>query len=817
MDTFHTFPPHIKIPLIAMTAIFVVFMGLVFAHHIRSVEPISRQAPEGHVLCALPTDAPRLLERASKDYFQCASDHIDPWFRAYPDEVEELEKIYEALQNSRSHDLRGSAAAARFLEHNPVRFQTQTLTLTEEEVASNRPTLEGSPAEVAGEFQRFFVDRNQERLFLTSQTEGLVSLSIAERYQFKFEGAMNRESGREFFIYNDQFAFVEEHSDRRTGRDLVVLDISNHEEPKEAYRLPSLLVQAPLEQDYFPELTSMPSYPPSFEHYLQVKEGRAVIPACGAPPQLASDPNIRCRPDGSCYRWEPRQEPGDFACVAELPQQGDRSLIAPLSYKVTGKAASIWAGLPILEVLGILIATILFLLFGFASLLLLLSPFLVLKSKTKDVATLEEEYRISSRHRWKGIQIPLFLFYITGCAILLGLMYEEFYYSWSPNHVEVWTYFLLLAVFPAFVAAIVLVLASPLFMIFPGLRPFLPSAIRSAPGRWSALFAGLLLTGFTLITALFGNSIAGDGYYWAEATEEVASISISSGSVGSSGSMGSSPQRSANLIRPGQQEAPPAPSPSVNRQASSDRAPLPQGGQGGAGSLSQMMVAGETLYILSARQGQSRGYLSTFDISRPERPTLQNVLSLNNGPEALQVHDSLLLIAGRDALITASIAYPQAPRFLGQHQQRCPVNFDPVVVHGSFAYRTIIVDPNNRARCQHSQLETIDLSQPHQPRLINTHRLEGPRGLAILHGYLFVADENIGIRLFSLANLRQPRLLATFELPRVKDLVISDFDLYALTPNEIQTFYIAPLYEENTTAAEVAPYLPAATTVRQAR
>ncbi len=63
---------------------------------------------------------------------------------------------------------------------------------------------------------------------------------------------MNRESGGEFFIYDDQFAFLEEHSNRQTGRDLVVLDISDPREPTEVYRLPSILAQAPLSQEYFP-------------------------------------------------------------------------------------------------------------------------------------------------------------------------------------------------------------------------------------------------------------------------------------------------------------------------------------------------------------------------------------------------------------------------------------------------------------------------------------------------------------------------------------------------------------------------------------
>ncbi len=246
--------------------------------------------------------------------------------------------------------------------------------------------------------------------------------------------------------------------------------------------------------------------------------------------------------------------------------------------------------------------------------------------------------------------------------------------------------------------------------------------------------------------------------------------------------------------------------------ADADRAAsAPEGGSGGAGSLSQMMVYGDTLYVLSAREGQPNGWLSTFDIRRPERPSPAGVLELDNGPEALQRHDNLLLVAGRDAIVTASLGRPRAPRLVGEFRQNCPVDFDPVVVQGSVAYRTIIVDSRRRA-CT-SRLEVIDLSQPHRPALRTTRSIPRPRGLAVLGERLFVADETRGVRVFDLTDPVSPRAAGLLELAGVKDLVLSDFDLYAMTPDEVRTYYVGPAYQRGISANEAVEEVRGVTTV----
>src|SRR5690606_5374139 len=119
---------------------------------------------------------------------------------------------------------------------------------------------------------------------------------------------------------------------------------------------------------------------------------------------------------------------------------------------------------------------------------------------------------------------------------------------------------------------------------------------------------------------------------------------------------------------------------------------------------------------------------------------------------------------------------------------------------GAIGYRTIIVQ-GRRINCS-SRLEVIDLSQPHQPVLRTTYPLASPRGLSVLGERLFVADEYQGVVVVDLADPVTPSLVGAWPVPGVKDMVLSDFDLYAMSGSEIKTFYVGPLYDRGKNAKE---------------
>ncbi|WP_158542622.1 hypothetical protein [Lujinxingia litoralis] len=586
---------------------------------------------QAQFICEVPTEAARSVQVAFEEYYSCVQPLAAEWLGAHPQHVPQLEAQYQAWLVARGHDLRDTPEAARYVRRNPVSFEDRPIELSAAQVAALAPNVSAEPARVRGQFERIFVDRQNKRLFLTTEEEGLVSLSIAQRYAYEVEGSSGHSGSKDFFVLDANHAVIEDAGEVGGARDLVVLDISDRENPREVQRLVGAL---PLASATVAYLSAIPATPPNFEQYRLMRQGKLRFSQCGQPPTVSSHPGVACRPDGSCYVTKAKAQPEIGIC--ERQAIGGQPTLSPR----TGMPVEIDA-----EIMG----------FG----------------------------------RGGG-----------------GVMDRA----------------------PSMEAA----------------EPMRRSRERAAAPRAAA----------------------------------------------------------------------PAPR-AAQAQAMDDLAgPMPQGGAGGAGSLSQMMRHGNALYVLSATHNQAQGWLTTFDIANPRSPRLRHIIKLDNGPEALQRHDSLLMVAGRDAVMTASVANPLSPRLLGEFRQFCPVNRDPVVVQGTVAYRTIIVD-QPRSRCN-SRLEVIDLSQPHRPVLRTTVNVHRPRGLAVLGERLFVADEFQGVQVFDLADPVAPQLAATWQIHGVKDLVVSDFDLFALSPNEVQTFDLAPLYQRDADLRELAAQMRGYLTVVRA-
>lgn len=560
--------------------------------------------------CEIPVAGAASVRAAFEEYYTCTESVFDEWLRMYPAEVAQLQQLYRAWQSGRGHDFRAKPQAARWVREYPVNFSDRRVELSSAQVRALAPTQSGEPVQVAGGFERLFVDRDNRRLFLTSEEEGLVSIRIAERYAYQLEGKVGQSGARDFFVYDKNTALVEEKNPKGGNRDLVVLDISDRANPREVSRLRGVLPEMSGSNAYFSRL--MFESPPTFDQYWRILEGK-MHSSCGAAPTVSTYPGVHCRMDGTCYKVEQRTNAEEGICTRVVePEVVARPGVRRPSLARGGPSIAM-----------------------------------------RDEGTWEQEAR----------------------------------------SVE---------------------------------QPRLPTRPSPAPAASSS---------------------------------------------------GAKRERAA---------------------AVDHAADAPEGGAGGAGSLSQMMVYGSNLYVLSAAAGQREGWLTTFDLTNPREPRVRQILALDNGPEALQRHDNLLLVAGRDAVITASLGVEIRPRLLGEFRQNCPVNYDPIVVQGGIGYRTIIV-AGRRIGCT-SRLEVIDLSQPHQPVLRTTHAVGRPRGLAVLGDRLFVADEHAGVMVFDITDPVTPAVVGTWAMSGVKDLVLSDFDLFAMSGHEIQTFDVAPLYERGVQA-----------------
>lgn len=594
---------------LALITIAVFGLAMAFSHTADARSPMPRP-PVNPPVETFQCEVPKLMDAEARKPFdernRCMKSFADQWFQRHPDTIATYSRLYQLYAYGFADDLRGSPDAGAWVEKHPTDFGRRSITLTEAQVREQLRFAQAAPVPIRGVLERFFVDRDNKRLFVTSSEEGLVSVDISKRFQFSKQGASGHRQMTDFFVYNSTIAFAEEKSEDGLSADLIVLDISDRVSPTEITRLRSVIPSATPTPTYF---TSTPSRAPTFLEYVHIIEGRALTDSCQqAASRTFHQPNIHCYLDGRC-----------FETVRSQTRQG--------------------------------------------------------RCTTQPAALQQPRRQVRPQRR------------------------------------------------------------------------------RVSPDRDFMMEDSMPTT--------------------------------------RGGSVGSLDGAAQERRRPTPRSAASAPS-APAAEAEAEAGPMPQGGQGGAGSLTGMLAYNNHLYVLSGDHGQANGWLLTFDVSNPRSPSLRQVLQVENGPEALQRHDNLLLIAGRDALVTASVAQPGQTRVLGEHRQFCPVNYDPVVVRGSTAYRTIIVD-RPWAQCQ-SQMEVIDLSRPHEPRVQFSANIARPRGLAVLGDRLFVANETVGVLVYDITDPNAIRNITTWQLPNVKDLVVSDFDLYALTSTQIDVFPIAPLY-----------------------
>lgn len=166
------------------------------------------------------------------------------------------------------------------------------------------------------------------------------------------------------------------------------------------------------------------------------------------------------------------------------------------------------------------------------------------------------------------------------------------------------------------------------------------------------------------------------------------------------------------------------------------------GGTGQGGSLSRFAISGNTLYAIA---GSSQ--VQIFDITTAHQPLDWQSMRVGFGIETLHINTGKLYIGANNGMYIYDISTPELPQYLSQllHVRAC----DPVVVQGNYAYVTL----RGGRSCRNSasnQLDVIDISDASQPKLVRTHIMSGPKGLAADGEYLFICDGIAGLKIFSI-------------------------------------------------------------------
>ncbi|GAB2789676.1 hypothetical protein GCM10027275_38320 [Rhabdobacter roseus] len=193
---------------------------------------------------------------------------------------------------------------------------------------------------------------------------------------------------------------------------------------------------------------------------------------------------------------------------------------------------------------------------------------------------------------------------------------------------------------------------------------------------------------------------------------------------------------------------------------------------GTGGSMARFAITGNTLYIVT------RQSLDVYDITQPDAPTRQAKAELGLGIETIFPYRQNLFVGANDGMYIFNNQQPQAPTLLSKytHVMSC----DPVVVQNQYAYVTLRGGVGCRQWVNNSSLDVVDVSDPANPKLINSQPMQSPYGLGVDGDKLFVCEGISGLKVFDISDPTQPRLhhnypeVASYDvIPRQNLLIVT--------------------------------------------
>lgn len=161
-----------------------------------------------------------------------------------------------------------------------------------------------------------------------------------------------------------------------------------------------------------------------------------------------------------------------------------------------------------------------------------------------------------------------------------------------------------------------------------------------------------------------------------------------------------------------------------------------------AGSMARMALAGNYLYTVG------NGNLAPFNIANRTSPTRGQDISVASNIETLFPFGENLLVGTTTGMLIYGLVNPEAPNYISTfwHATSC----DPVVAEGNTAYVTL----RGGRPCGGftNQLDIIDITDITNPTLIKSYEMDGPYGLGIDDGTLFLCDGDAGLKVYDVTD-----------------------------------------------------------------
>ncbi len=162
-------------------------------------------------------------------------------------------------------------------------------------------------------------------------------------------------------------------------------------------------------------------------------------------------------------------------------------------------------------------------------------------------------------------------------------------------------------------------------------------------------------------------------------------------------------------------------------------------GNGVAGSMSRFCIVNDKLYAVSGSD------LHVFDVSDSSNPVKQNNIYVGFDIETLFLYEGHLLIGAEEGMYIYNLHDPVTPQRVSKyrHVRSC----DPVVAENSIAYVTL--SSFDWCGGDVNELHILDISDLYNPILLTRIGMSNPLGVGIDGENLFIADNNSGLKYYT--------------------------------------------------------------------
>jgi len=204
------------------------------------------------------------------------------------------------------------------------------------------------------------------------------------------------------------------------------------------------------------------------------------------------------------------------------------------------------------------------------------------------------------------------------------------------------------------------------------------------------------------------------------------------------------------------------------------------------GSYANMLTYLDRLYLISTSE------IITMDITDRSIPVELDRQTLGFNIESLFRRGETLFIGSATDLYIYGIADNGIPKQLSVTTYG--VNFpicsrDPVVTNDSIAYVTLSTTiSDNCGRTNTNELKLLDISELTDPVQLNAVDMISPKGLGLDGNWLFVCEQNHGLKVFDVSDPREVTLIHHFDGYRAFDVIVQSGLLIVVGPDDLYQY-----------------------------